>query len=304
MAFLETFGLLTLAYIGVQIGLFVYQLLCPKRIDVKKLGQWALVTGSTDGIGKAYAFELAKRGLNIILISRSEDKLNQVAKEIQGKYANVQTKVIPIDFTKDNSIYSTIREQIRGLDIGVLINNVGMSYEYPERFDQVENNEKFINNMIRCNVDSVANLTQMVLPEMIKNKRGLIVNVSSISGRRPTPLLSLYSGTKGFVDLFSRSLSAECASRGVYVQSLCPGYVVSKLSGIRKESLIAPTPEKFVRSSLDRVTLPFTTGYWTHEIQEFVSSLLPEVVFSKFSMNVLSGVRAKALKKRDRKSVV
>lgn len=300
MAFLETFGLLTLAYIGVQIGLFVYQLLCPKRIDVKKLGQWALVTGSTDGIGKAYAFELAKRGLNIILISRSEDKLNQVAKEIQGKYANVQTKVIPIDFTKDNSIYSTIREQIRGLDIGVLINNVGMSYEYPERFDQVENNEKFINNMIRCNVDSVANLTQMVLPEMIKNKRGLIVNVSSISGRRPTPLLSLYSGTKGFVDLFSRSLSAECASRGVYVQSLCPGYVVSKLSGIRKESLIAPTPEKFVLSSLDRVTLPFTTGYWTHEIQEFVSSLLPEVVFSKFSMNVLSGVRAKALKKRSK----
>jgi len=62
-------------------------------------------------------------------------------------------------------------------------------------------------------------------------------------------------------------LAAECASRGVYVQSLCPGYVVSKLSGIRKASLIAPTPEKFVLSSLDRVTLPFTTGFWTHEIQ-------------------------------------
>jgi 17beta-estradiol 17-dehydrogenase / very-long-chain 3-oxoacyl-CoA reductase len=119
---------------------------------------------------------------------------------------------------------------------------------------------------------------------MIKKRRGLILNVSSISGRRPTPLLALYSGTKGFIDLFSRfvkiwfhtsgsffilfrSLAAECASRGVYVQSLCPGYVVSKLSGIRKASLIAPTPEKFVLSALDRVTLPFTTGYWTHELQ-------------------------------------
>ena len=65
----------------------------------------------------------------------------------------------------------------------------------------------------------------------------------------------------------SRSLAAECLPRGIYVQSLCPGYVVSKLSGIRKASLMAPTPNQFVRSSLDRVTLPFTTGYWTHEIQ-------------------------------------
>jgi len=69
--------------------------------------------------------------------------------------------------TEDNSIYSTIRKQIHGLDIGVLINNVGMSYEFPERFDQVENNEIFLNNMIRCNVDSVANLTQIILPGRI-----------------------------------------------------------------------------------------------------------------------------------------
>jgi short-subunit dehydrogenase len=64
-----------------------------------------------------------------------------------------------------------------------------------------------------------------------------------------------------------RSLAAECVPRGVYVQSLCPGYVVSKLSGIRKASLIAPTPEQFVLSALDRVALPYTTGYWTHELQ-------------------------------------
>jgi len=186
------------------------------------------------------------------------------------------------------------------LDIGVLINNVGMSYEYPETFDKVEDNEKFVTNMIRCNVDSVANLTQMVLPDMIKKRRGLIINVSSVSGRRPTPLLSLYSGTKGFIDLFSRSLAAECESRGVYVQSLCPGYVVSKLSGIRKASLMAPTPEEFVRSALDRVTLPFTTGYWTHELQEFIHSLLPEFLSNKIIMHTLSGVRAKALKKRNK----
>jgi short-subunit dehydrogenase len=65
----------------------------------------------------------------------------------------------------------------------------------------------------------------------------------------------------------SRSLAAECGPRGVYVQSLYPGYVVSRLSGIRKPSLTVPTPEKFVLSALDRAALPYTTGYWTHEIQ-------------------------------------
>ncbi|UJR13365.1 hypothetical protein I4U23_000382 [Adineta vaga] len=300
MTFLETVGLFALICIAVRLGTFLYQLLCPIKVDVKTFGEWAVVTGGTDGIGKAYAQELAKRGLNIVLISRTKEKLEQVAKEIQSKYANIQVKTIAFDFTKETSIYSTIREEIRGLDIGVLINNVGMSYEYPETFDKVEDNQKFLTNMIRCNVDSVANLTQMVLPDMIKKRRGLIVNVSSISGRRPTPLLGLYSATKGFIDLFSRSLAAECVSRGVYVQSLCPGYVVSKLSGIRKASLIAPTPEKFVNSALDRVTVPFTTGYWTHEIQEFISSLIPEFLFNKFTMNVLSGIRAKALKKRSK----
>ncbi len=163
---------------------------------MKKFGEWALVTGSTDGIGKAFAFELAKRGnelrwevfnpgdflgLNVVLISRTKEKLEQIEKEIQSKYATTQVKTIPIDFTskiyifnywifkklifvEDNSIYSTIRQEIRGLDIGVVVNNVGMSYEYPETFDKVEDNEKFLNNMIRCNVDSVANITQMVLP--------------------------------------------------------------------------------------------------------------------------------------------
>ncbi|CAF3725884.1 unnamed protein product [Rotaria sp. Silwood1] len=262
MGLLETFGAFALIYILARLATFIYQVLCPLRVDIKKFGEWALITGSTDGIGKAYAVELAKR--------------------------------------EDSSIYSTIREEIRGLDIGVLINNVGMSYEYPECFDKVDDNEKFLNNMIRCNVDSVANLTQIILPDMIKKKRGLIVNVSSISGRRPTPLLDLYSGTKGFIDLFSRSLAAECISRGVYVQSLCPGYVVSKLSGIRKASLIAPTPEKFVVSALDHIALPFTTGYWTHDIQEFIQSLLPEFLSNKITMHVLGGVRAKALKKRNK----
>jgi len=300
MGFLATTGAFALVYVAARLAAFFYRLLCPVKIDIKKFGEWALVTGSTDGIGRAYAIELAKRGLNVILISRTKEKLEQVAKEIQTKSPGVDVKIIVVDFTKDNSIYTTIREEIRGLDIGVLINNVGMSYDYPELFDKVEDGAKLVNNMIRCNVDSVAYLTQMILPDMLKKRRGLIVNLSSVSGRRPVPLLGLYSGTKGFVDLFSRSLAAECASRGVLIQSLCPGFVVSKLSGIRKPSLFSPTPEQFVSSAIDRISLPFTTGYWAHELQDFGQSLLPEFLSNKITMFVLGGVRARALKKRNK----
>ncbi|CAF0761659.1 unnamed protein product [Didymodactylos carnosus] len=221
MGIITAAGVCAVLYVVVRVTLFLYRLLSPVKIDVKKFGSWAVVTGSTDGIGLAYA----------------------------------------------THIYSTIRDQIRGLDIGILVNNVGMSYDYPEVFDKVENSESFMNKMLRCNVDSVSQMTHMILPDLIKKRNGLIVNVSSISGRYPVPLLALYSGTKAFVDFFSRSLAVECANRGVLVQSLCPGFVCSKLSGIRKPSLFTPTAEQYAISALERVALPYTTGFWAHEIQ-------------------------------------
>jgi len=66
MGFLETFGTFAIIYIVARLATFIYRLLSPVKIDVKKLGEWAVITGSTDGIGKAYAFELAKRGIDII----------------------------------------------------------------------------------------------------------------------------------------------------------------------------------------------------------------------------------------------
>jgi len=302
MGILTTTGAFALVYIAARLATFIYRLISPVRIDVKKFGPWAIVTGSTDGIGKAYAIELAKRGLNLVLISRSDVKLRQVADEIKNKYSNIEIKTISIDFTGDSSIYNTIRDQIRGLDIGILVNNVGMSYDYPENFDKLEDGEQFINKMLRCNVDSVAHLTYMILPSLIKKRSGLIVNVSSISGKFAVPLLALYSGTKAFVDFFSRSLAAECEGRGVLVQSLCPGFVCSKLSGIKHPSLFTPTAEQFCAGALDRVALPRTAGYWSHELQEFGQSLLPEFVLNKLTMSLLNGGRVKALKKRSKAS--
>ena len=88
--------------------------------------------------------------------------------------------------------------------MGVLVNNVGMSYKFPEFFDAYAQSDKTVNDIINCNIISLTKMTAIVLPCMIKKNEGVIINNASGSGRIPTPLLTVYSATKAYVDFFSR----------------------------------------------------------------------------------------------------
>lgn len=235
-------------------------------INFKKFGSWAVVTGCTDGIGKAYAEKLAKLGLNMVLVSRTEEKLKNQAKEIQEKF-KVETKIIAADFTEQTSIYDEIKQQLSNLDIGVLVNNVGVSYSYPEFFDVFAKDEKTVSNMINCNITSVTKMTAIVLPSMVEKRKGVIINNASGSGRIPAPLLTVYSASKAYVDFFSRALNTEYKSKGIIVQSLCPYFVSTKLSALRK-NFMTPTPNEFVSSALATVnSQPVTNGCLVHNLQ-------------------------------------
>lgn len=235
-------------------------------VNFKKFGSWAVVTGCTDGIGKAYAEKLAKLGLNLVLISRTEEKLKNQAKEIEEKF-KVETKIIAADFTEQSSIYEEIRRQLNGLDIGVLVNNVGVSYSYPEFFDVFAQNEKTVSDMINCNITSVTKMTAIVLPAMVEKRKGVIINNASGSGRIPAPLLTVYSASKAYVDFFSRALNTEYKSKGIIVQSLCPYFVSTKLSALRR-NFMTPTPNEFVSSALTTVnSQPVTNGCLIHNLQ-------------------------------------
>ncbi|KAM9312170.1 17-beta-hydroxysteroid dehydrogenase type 3-like [Gastrophryne carolinensis] len=95
------------------------------RTDLRKYGEWAVITGATDGIGKGYARELARRGFHIVLLSRTLEKLQRVAKEIEQESGR-KVKIIQADFTGGCEIYPKIEEGLKDLDIGILVNNVGM----------------------------------------------------------------------------------------------------------------------------------------------------------------------------------
>ncbi|GIY05149.1 very-long-chain 3-oxoacyl-CoA reductase-A [Caerostris extrusa] len=167
-------------------------------VDWRKLGRWAVVTGSTDGIGKSYAKALAAKGFNVVLISRTQAKLDAVAEEIVKKYS-VETKTIAVDITDDVTIYDKIKKEIENLDIGVLVNNVGMSYQYAEYLTKVKDVEKFADDLIKANIVSCTRMTIMVLPTMEKLRNGVILNVSSLSALSPFPLLSMYSASKQYM---------------------------------------------------------------------------------------------------------
>ncbi|XP_071975096.1 very-long-chain 3-oxoacyl-CoA reductase isoform X1 [Engystomops pustulosus] len=263
-----------------------------------RTGKWAVVTGATDGIGKAYAEELARRGMCIVLISRTQEKLDEVAQAIREKF-KVETKVIAADFGKPAEIYDRIEAGLKGLEIGVLVNNVGISYEYPEYFLDIPDLDKTLDKLIDINITSVCKMTRLVLPGMLERSKGVILNISSASGMYPVPLLTVYSATKAFVDFFSRGLHAEYKSRGVTVQSVLPFFVATKLSKVRKPTWDKPSPEAYVRSALNTVGLQTrTNGYLPHALMGWVTgSLLPNCLSMKLAMNVNKGLRARFLKR-------
>lgn len=302
--FFEYFGLVVFSYTVFKIACRLINnmgtfFLGFGKVNLKKYGSWAVVTGCTDGIGKAYTEELAKRGMNVVLISRTLSKLEDQAKELEEKYS-IHTKVIAADFTEQSSIYVDIKKQISELDIAVLINNVGMGYKYPDFLEDILSDEKFTNDMINCNITSMTKMTGIVLPGMSKRKGGVIVNVASASGRIPTPMLTVYSATKAYMDFFSRAMQLEYKSKGIIVQSLSPYFVSTKLSGMRK-SLMSPKPNEYVSNALKTIgSQTVSNGYLYHNIQGWVLENLPRSLVDHMTFKAMLGARAKGIAKAKR----
>ncbi|XP_056425651.1 very-long-chain 3-oxoacyl-CoA reductase-B-like [Hyla sarda] len=274
------------------------------RTDLKKYGGWAVVTGATDGIGKAYVEELAKRGFDVVLISRTLEKLKNVAKGIEQQTGR-KTKVIQLDFSGGPEIYPKVEQELKDLDIGILVNNVGMTYsEVPVTLLSVPDANERIPAIMNCNVTSAVQMTKIVLSKMIQRKKGLIINISSEIGSHPFPMMTMYSSTKVFLDYFSRALNTEYKSKGITVQSVMPLAVSTNMTRRLKSNIFVKTANDFAREALNTVGYTHrTNGCLSHAIQSYFLQLIVSDSFlgSRMMASVTRKIRKSAMERARRK---
>ncbi|KAK7077213.1 Inactive hydroxysteroid dehydrogenase-like protein 1 [Halocaridina rubra] len=250
---------------------------------VERYGKWAVVTGCTDGIGKGYAFELAKHGMNLVLISRTLEKLHKVSKDICSQFG-VKTEIIQIDFSEGRNVYEKISANLQNKEIGILVNNVGVIMPYPMIFGEIT--EDCIWSHVNVNCAAAPALTKLVLPGMLERKRGAIINLASIAARGSVPLLGIYAASKAFVEFFSESLDAEYKDSGIVVQTVTPSYVSSNMTWysdkVHKPRFFVPTASRFAAHALATLGYSkYTTGYWTHGLMAFiVDNFYPRTMWS------------------------
>lgn len=269
-------------------------------VDLCSMGKWAVVTGCCHGVGRAYAEALARIGLNVILVSPDAENLKTIASNIEMMY-NVKTKVIELDLSEGLETYNVIEKEMFGLEIGVLINNLGMSYPHPEYFLDLPHKEKIYMSIVHCNVVVVTNMCRILLPQMVVRGKGVIVNVASIVAVLPSPLLTVFAATKAYIMKFTRDLQSEYAKHGIIVQCLLPGTVTNHTTDSPRPGLMVPTPDKYVQSAIKTIGKEnVTTGFLEHSILIWIIKLIYRISPNSvivWMTNIMEGNRNNALRR-------
>ncbi|KAI5962551.1 uncharacterized protein KGF55_003627 [Candida pseudojiufengensis] len=313
-------GVFKLTTFLLSLGTLILEVFIKPATDFKKYGansgKFAVVTGASDGIGKEFALQLAKRGFGLVLVSRTQSKLEVLATEIESKY-KVDTRIVTFDAsTDDESNYANLEKVIYDLPITILINNVGQSHSIPVPF--LETSTKELKDIITINNIATLRITQIVTPRIIEtvNKfdskiKGLILTMGSFGGLLPTPYLATYSGSKAFLQSWSNALSGELASDNIDVELIISYLVTSSMSKIKRSSATIPNPRDFVNSTLNKVgsrsgaqeRYGTSTPYWSHALMHFGIANTVGVyskVANSLNLKMHESIRKRALKKQAR----
>ena len=219
-------------------------------MDIK--GKVAIVTGASSGIGEATARQFGREGAMVVLAARRVDKLETLAKEIEAMGTGSQSLVVQADLSKLDDIQKLVSHTLEIFGrIDVLVNNAGFG-----RLDWLENLDpvKDIQAQIDVNVMGVIQTTRQVLPVMIKQRSGSIVNMCSMAGLVGTPTYTIYAASKHAVHGFSEALRREVKPWGIDVSLVYPGGVVTEFTqhaGIKRKTKAA-TP-KFMLLTAEQV---------------------------------------------------
>ncbi|MDQ3755803.1 MAG: SDR family oxidoreductase [Acidobacteriota bacterium] len=180
----------------------------------------SLITGASSGIGEVFARRLAARGENVVLVARSEERLQAICNELGRAHAGVSCQHIALDLTEPDAPQRLFAEtKQRGLEVEMLINNAG--FGSMGEFTRLDIKREL--GMIDLNVKALVELAYLYLKPMRERKRGAIINVASTAAFQPVPFMATYAATKAFVLSFSEALWEENRVYGIKVLALCPG---------------------------------------------------------------------------------
>ena len=248
-----------------------------------------LITGASSGIGAAFARKLAARGRNVLLVARSEEKLNALCNEL-GRLTSIRAQYVAVDLEQPGAADQLLEEtKKRELQIEMLINNAG----FGSMGDFLKLDLARELQMIQLNICALVEVTHKFLGPMRERKRGTIINVASTAGFQAVPYMATYAATKAFVLSFSEALWDENRLHGIHVMALCPGVTETNFfeaSDIERPPMrTVHTPEEVVDTALSALARQKSTviSGWTNWLTIEAERFVPRNVVTKVAGNAL-----------------
>ena len=198
---------------------------------------WAVVTGASSGIGRAFARELARRGYSVLAVARRRERLQALIKETAS--GSGQIEPLLADLQTEEGIASVVRRVESIGDIELLINNAGIATAGD--FVGAKLDDEM--GAIRLNIGAVVSLTHQILGGMVQRRRGAVINIASVVAFQPFPHFAVYAASKAFVLSFTEALAEELKGTGVRILALCPGSVKTEIDVFaHNEGLLGKLP--------------------------------------------------------------
>ena len=248
---------------------------------------WALVTGASSGIGRDMSRYLFKLGYNLILVARDEQKMIELKKELQSSEKTEDIIIIPADLSKQEECVKVYNES-KKFNVDLLVNNAGFG-TFGE-FTKTDLEKEI--NLINTNITAVHILTKLFLQDMVKKNSGHILNVASIAGMEPGPLMAAYYASKSYVIKLSRAINKELkkAKHNVKISILCPGPTDTNFNNVANVVFRAPSmsSEEVAKYGIDKALkgkLIIIPGA-LNKCVRFFSKVIPDCILESVAYHI------------------
>ncbi|HXU27792.1 MAG TPA: SDR family NAD(P)-dependent oxidoreductase, partial [Bacteroidia bacterium] len=258
---------------------------------ISKYGKTALVAGASEGLGAAFANHLAAQGMNLVLIARRKEPLQQLADQLTAKY-KIEVVCISCDLADPNATQQ-IQTQLADKEINLLVYNAALSYIGPFEKNTAENNTQ----MAIANMLTPMNMAYTFGEKMLQKKCGAIILMASLAGFQGSGFLSVYASTKAFNRVLAESLWYEWKNKGIDVMACCagatatPNFINTKPE---KSNFFAPkvqSPEEVVTECFQKLGKQpsFVTGFGN----KFASFIMQKLMPRKMAVNIMGDTTKK-----------